>query len=345
MALHQTIQNILLLGVRFAAPPAFVKAQQPKELTPLIAAIAPSHLAFNARAVEYGHRYRSAFWALYLLSALAVLSAALPLALGWDDARSRMAHFSGVWVLTELLIILLVASIYWRGHRQDWQGQWLAARTKAELAWYLPLLAPLIDFSVADSAQNWYARLFDHGEYCEVGDDLNVLCTRNAALAQDCLATAWSEPQFVVSYTRWAVAMLESQRLYHLQVARRQHALRNRVHGINGWLFGLTAVAAATHLLVHSRILTLLTTFCPALVAALHGALAQSEAYRLEATSERLANELEALLAALRQSLQRPDPLSTVPELRETIQSSLQLILNEHKDWHMLVRPHHLPLG
>ena len=27
------------------------------------------------------------------------------------------------------------------------------------------------------------------------------------------------------------------------------------------------------------------------------------------------------------------------------IEAGLLLILDEHRDWHMLVRPHHLPLG
>jgi hypothetical protein len=34
------------------------------------------------------------------------------------------------------------------------------------------------------------------------------------------------------------------------------------------------------------------------------------------------------------------------PELiRESIQAAIELILEEHQDWHMLVRPHHLPLA
>jgi len=27
------------------------------------------------------------------------------------------------------------------------------------------------------------------------------------------------------------------------------------------------------------------------------------------------------------------------------VEAALALILEEHQDWHMLVRPHHLPLG
>jgi hypothetical protein len=31
--------------------------------------------------------------------------------------------------------------------------------------------------------------------------------------------------------------------------------------------------------------------------------------------------------------------------LRAQLVAAVGLILSEHKDWHMLVRPHHLPLG
>ncbi|MDB5919989.1 MAG: hypothetical protein JWR40_4223 [Massilia sp.] len=347
---HQTIQNFLLAGAQPKRSPAPIAPQQPPALTALIAAIAPSHAAFNARAIEYGHHYRSAFWALYLLSAAAVLSAALPLALGWDDARSSMADFSGIWVVSELLIIALVGLIYWRGHQQDWQGQWLAARTKAELAWYLPLIAPLVDFSAATNAPNcnapnWYAQLFDPGHHLETGGDIDALCAAHAPLARDALAAAWSNPQFIAGYAHWAADILEARRQYHLHVAVRHHALLHRVHAINTWLFGLTALAALTHLVVHSRLLTLMTIFFPALVASLHGGLAQSEAYRLEATSRRLAAELGRLIAPIRHSLAAPEPLATADAVRTAIQSAVVLILNEHKAWHMLVRPHHLPLG
>ncbi|MFA9218597.1 MAG: hypothetical protein ACEQSK_16045 [Sphingomonadaceae bacterium] len=126
---------------------------------------------------------------------------------------------------------------------------------------------------------------------------------------------------------------------------QRQHALQHRGHTLNTWLFGLTAIGAASHLLVHSKVLTLVTTFFPALGASLHGALAQSEAYRREATARRLAIELGQAMTPIRQALQAPDPLADVDALRQAVLAAVGLILDEHQDWHMLVRPHHLPLG
>ena len=81
MALHQIIQRLLLLGAEIdAGDPPPVPAP-PEALAPLIDAIAAAHRTFDERAVQYGHRYRSGYWAIYVLSAVAVLFAVLPLAL------------------------------------------------------------------------------------------------------------------------------------------------------------------------------------------------------------------------------------------------------------------------
>ncbi len=349
MAFHHVVQRLLLIGMRLPVPPPPAKRQQPAALVPLIQAIAPSHRAFNLRAIEYGNRYRSAFWASYLLIALAVLCAGLPLALGWDDAQHGMHHFSVVWVVCELVIIVFVGLIYWRGHKEDWQGQWLVARTQAELTWYLPLVAPLVDFdeTVDDIPRtaNWYACLNRPGHDLQAGDDFDGVCHAHRELARTQLAGAWSDPEFITEYARWTVTIIEGQRQYHQHVARRQHALQHRVHAITAWLFVMTGTAALAHLFVHSNALTLATMFFPALGASLHGALAQSEAYRLEAASERLAMELGTIVEPVKAALERDDPIASVDVLRDAALSAVALILDEHQDWHMLVRPHHLPLG
>jgi hypothetical protein len=339
LALHQTIQRILLVGVRLEVPPPAAAAPPPAALEPLIDAVEPVRADFDRQAMSFGNRYRSGFWAIYLLSAIAVLCAILPLALGWDDSRHALHPFVGLWALLEVLIICAVGSIYWLGHRRDWQGQWLKARTTAELIGYLPLLAPVVDFTRADADADWYLRVFDPGQHLREAEDVAAMCRRLEPLARDRLSHAWSDPVFVAGYARWTIGVLEGQRRYHHRVALRQKALQHRVHSLNAWLFGLTALGALTHLVVHTLWLSLVTTFFPALGASLHGALAQSEAYRLGVTSERLA-------ADLRGAIDRINGAGTVTAaLEESIEAALALIIEEHQDWHMLVRPHHLPLG
>ena len=345
MALHQVIQRVLLIGAHVESLPPPREPQAPSALVPLIEAIARAHRRFDERAIHFGHRYRSGFWAIYLLSAVAVLCAVMPLALGWDSSNRLMHPYAGLWAIGEVIVIGTVSAIYWQGHRHDWQSLWLRARTTAELSWYLPMLAPLLDFAAPAAEPNWYLRVFDPGQHLRGADDVAALCADQEPLARRQLAAAWSDPAFVSSYARWTVDILEQQRHYHYRIAGRQHALRHRVHTLNGVLFSLTAAGALLHLLVHSLWLTLVTTFFPALGASLHGALAQSEAYRLGSTSERLVAELQGAMTRIRATLDERGDASDVTALKAAVEAAIALILEEHQDWHLLVRPHNLPLA
>jgi hypothetical protein len=345
MVFHQAIQRVLLIGVRLNIPSPPQAQTPPARLLPLIESLAPAHQMFDQQAVHYGHRYRSGFWAIYLLSAVAVLFAVLPPALGWDDRRHVLHPYVGLWAVAEVAIIGAVSAIYWLGHRRDWQGQWLRARTTAELTWYLPLVAPLLDFSLPGTSANWYVEIFDPDSGLRGDDDLAALCSKNASLAASLLEGAWSDPAFISTYALWTVGILEAQTHYHRRVALKQQALLHRVHSVTTGLFGLTALGALLHLIMHTLWLSLITTFFPALGASLHGALAQSEAYRLSTTSERLAVELQNAVSSIRDSLDARHAAPSIEAIKLAIAAAIELIMEEHQDWHMLVRPHHLPLA
>ncbi len=349
MALHQLVQRLLLIGAHVQTLPPAPSPQAPAALLPIIEAIAGPHRRFDERALHYGNRYRSGFWAIYLLSALAVMFAVMPLALGWDSSNHMLHPFAGMWAVGEVMVIGTVSAIYWRGHHRDWQAQWLGARTTAELSWYLPMLAPLLDFSAPASAANWYLRVFDPGQHVRGADDVAALCAQHEPLARELLANAWSDPQFVSSYARWTIDILDEQRHYHYRIASKHHALRHRVHAVNSALFGLTALGALLHLAVHMFLLSVITTFFPALGASLHGALAQSESYRLGTTSERLVGDLQGAMDRIRSAYDEGVASGDVTTLKTTLKAAIEaaiaLILEEHQDWHLLVRPHNLPLA
>lgn len=345
MSLHQAIQRVLLVGARLDTAEAAPSVGPPGRLAPLVEAIAPEHRKFDQRAIHFGHRYRSGFWAIYLMSALAVLCGVMPLALGWNDPASAYHRFAIVWPIAVIVLIGAVSVIYSLGHRRGWQDEWLRARTTAELAGYLPMLAPLIDFDAPQSETNWYARILQPGQDLPTADEISTLCERVEAQARTALTGAWTDAAFVDEYLRWTVGTLEQQRRYHRRVAARQKALVGRVHGINGALFGLTALCALLHLIVHSHWLLLTTTFFPALAASLHGALAQSEAHRLAAASARLGRELADLIERIAIAWRAADSAERRSDLKRLIETSLVLILEEHRDWNLLVRPHRLPLA
>jgi hypothetical protein len=350
MPLYLTIQRILLLGVRLPAAAPAGKEPPPAAIQEITEAIAPTYQGFNQRAIDAGNRYRSAFWSIYLLSSAAVLCAVLPIALEWQGNPHMDEMMGHVWGVAEVAVMAVVGALVLSGRRNDWQGQWLGARTKAEMTWYLPLLAPLVPFQAPGAPDNWYARVFDGDDPFAAGDEIDALCSRIAPRAGELMAGVWHDPQFVAAYARWASQLIEGQRGYHARLAARQRALLHRVHRINFWLFGLTAAGALAHLFFHATWLLVLTIFCPALGASLHGALAQSEAYRLAVTSERLAVDLGNALQRIEAITGPRGPGDTgaqiSPEhLREAVTAAIALLLNEHQDWHMLVRPHHLPLG
>jgi hypothetical protein len=188
-------------------------------------------------------------------------------------------------------------------------------------------------------------RVFDPGQHLRGASDVAALCASHESLARALLERAWAAPEFRSNYAQWTVDLLAGQKHYHQTIAIKQHALLHRVHGLNSWLFGLTALGAFIHLMLHTLWLSLITTFFPALGASLHGALAQSEAYRLGATSERLVVDLQGAIARIELALPTAVTASDSSALKASIEAAIALILEEHQNWHMLVRPHHLPLG
>jgi len=342
---HQLIQRILLVGARLETPEPAPSVQPPARLAPLVETVAPEYRQFDERALHFGHRYRSGFWGIYLMSALAILCGVMPLALGWSDPASDYHRFKILWGIAVVILIGSVSFIYWWGHRRRWQDEWLRTRTTAELAGYLPIVAPLVEFEARHADANWYARILAPGQDLPKADEITALCARVEKQARGALAGAWQDAGFVDEYLRWTAGTLEQQRRYHRGVAAKQHALVHRVHAINGVLFGLTALCAVLDLLVHSNWLLLTTTFFPALGASLHGALAQSEAHRLAAASERLDRELAEMIRRIEAAKRAAVTAEGVRELKRLIEASIVLILEEHRDWNQLVRPHKLPLA
>jgi hypothetical protein len=344
--LHQSVRDLLLLGKGIQRPQMPIPVPPPPALESLLVAVRPVQQEYNERAMVFGHRYRSAFWALYLLASLAVLCAGMPFVLGWADEESPRHALAIWWGVGEFLIIATVALVYFAGHRQDWQGQWLMLRTRAELSWYLPLIAPLVSTMAAKPrAGNWYARVFGEGGLSESDEAIDALCAAAGPGTLETLAAVWQDAAFVRQYGTWCRSIVEEQIRYHRHVATVNRALRHRAHQITTALFVMTGLGAALHLFWHANVLLLPTMWFPALGASLHGAIAQSEAYRLVVSAERLEFELGAHLSSIDAALTQESLQDRGAHLRAAVKATLATILDEHEDWLMLVRPHHLPLG
>jgi hypothetical protein len=47
----------------------------------------------------------------------------------------------------------------------------------------------------------------------------------------------------------------------------------------------------------------------------------------------------------IRAALAEPAQVASIQGLKASVEAAIALIMEEHQDWHMLVRPHHLPLA
>lgn len=344
MPFHQAVQDILLWGHRapLAPPPAAVPP--PPELVPLVTAVEAEHAVLNAEAIHAGHRYRSAFWALYLLSAVAVLLAVMPVALGWTSADHPRHGYAVGWGVLEVMAMAGAWLCYRQGRRNNWQGAWLASRSRAERVWYLPLTASLRTAGPAPADKDWYEQVFSTGSKDET---VVAVCSRLNPTATKAFDGAWQRPAFIQGFGAWLRWLLADQRHYHQRLTARHEALQHRIHRITAGFFFLSALGAALHLFWHADPLLIATTAFPALGAALHGALVQGESHRLAETSRKLDQRLAKLDEQIAQALAEPgqDAAHQAHAIQNLTTAALNLILQEQQDWHHLVRPHDLPLG
>src|SRR5262249_20212775 len=98
------------------------------------------HYAWSDKRGDlYADAYRSAYVLCYLLSALAVVIALMPMALGrWLDPRA--VYFA--W--GELVTLLLIVGMFrWGGRVSDWAERGMEYRLLAELIRQLRFLIPL----------------------------------------------------------------------------------------------------------------------------------------------------------------------------------------------------------
>jgi len=349
MPFHKLVVQVLLLHWGKAQSRSVRSKSDdlvPDELKSLHATASASYRQLRNEADAAGDRYRSAFWAIYLLSALAVLCAALPIALQWDVPGHPLGRLAGMWGVLEIAVIGTVAWLYHKGNKSGWREKWLHARAQAELTHYLPVLAPLVNFDAAGTQANWYERVFNvnvHGAIDATG--VKKMCGDLEPQARTALAAAWHRPDFGNAYGRWVADVLARQVVYQSRVNEESHRLNHNVHAITEGLFVLTALAALAHLFIHSAWLTVATVFFPALGAALHGALFQSESSRMELLSGQLKDALTALGRDIDAALAEPDAATRTDKLKAIVGQALTQILEEHEGWHMLVRPHSLPIA
>lgn len=282
-------------------------------------------------ATRYAGHYRGAFTLAYLLSAGAVFSAVAPIALGWANHDHALHRLEPLWTVIELATIVTIVALVAIGGRAEWHERWIRYRFLAELLRYQELLAPanvVTRYSVGEPVSSNRAKRTASALAGWPSWVLRRAVAVNAAAKPLVLTDARG-------YLRDALALVASQAQYHHRRSHVEETFEHRLHRAGMTCFVLTFVACAAHLVVHSPWLTLVTTFLPALGAALAGIVVQSEAVRLAAASEAAAHRLDEIATGLETHL---DGMSEVggslpSEAANLIRDAAELMIGETLGW------------
>jgi hypothetical protein len=243
-------------------------------------------------AVHYADVYRSAFVLYYFLAAAAVAFVLLPLVSGWEGRRAMLCGAA------ELLTILTILAIVFRGRSRRWHERWIDYRFAAELLRHVRLALPL-------GGGHPFPRLPAHlATYGHPAASWMAWYTHAHERAFGLPAARLDKPHLLAALHRLET-LLHEQVAYHQQSAHRYHRLEHRLHFAGIILLTATLIACALHLSAEAsehlhwlspRLLAFLSGFLPALGAAIVGITNQGEFRRIAKRSLSMEQQLSQLL-------------------------------------------------
>lgn len=293
-------------------------------------------------ADRYANAYRSAFVVAFLTAAFAVAMALAPFAMSLPE------HGPGeiLFTLGELLSILLILFLVFRGRKGRWHQRWLDYRLLAEIIRHQRLIAHL-------GGERASPKIPEHlTSYGDVGASWMAWYARG-------IERSLSLPRVVVdrTYLQASLQDLEAQLggpdgqiVFHQTTASRASRIDHRLHLLEVTLLILTLTCCCQHLLqgfwpdwfhVSGRLLTFCCAFFPAVGAALAGISNHGEfrriAQRSSSMTERLTHQLEKI-RRLRELLETPKlaPKQLSPEIAAIAGETARTMVNEVLDWRII---------
>jgi hypothetical protein len=295
-------------------------------------------------AVAYSDLYRSSFVVTYLLAALAVGMALLPLALGWDVFEPHAVEL--LFIIAELAMITSILVIVWRGRTRGWHERWLDYRLAAEFIRQVRFVAPL-GGSRALPPRPWHSATYGHA-------GSTWMAWYAQAVQRDIgLPPASLDRPYLIAWLEDALAMIAAQSTYHADTAARSARIEHRLHLLGISLLSITVLAGALHFVaalepfssvVNAPMIGSLIFICgflPALGAALAGIGNQAEFRRVAKRSTAMHEHFNELAVRMRELL---DAVTTAtPRSRQTSEDATELALratehmiNEVLDWRVV---------
>lgn len=284
-------------------------------------------------AVLYSDRYRSAFILAFLLAALAVGMALLPV--GFQMSSGGKGEFAST--LAELLAIGVILLLVRRGRSRTWHERWIDYRLLAELIRHLRLVVPLGGDRPPVQAPAHHAT---YGQPHTTWMDWYVRAVTRAIE----LPNTVIDRTYLFHSLSQLDQLLADQVNYHQKIAQRCHNIEHRLHLAGLWLMGLTLFACGLHLLHMLLPASLLTFFCgffPALGAALAGINNQGEFRRITRRSQAMQQYLGQLrdqVKALQEHATETQPgqTSLLPKAGILAADAARLLVAEVLDWRVV---------
>lgn len=289
-------------------------------------------------AILYAARYRSAFISAFLLAAVAVGMALLPVAANCDPH----APFEVCCNVLELIAIVLILLLVGFGTSKRWHERWVEYRLIAELQRHLRLVAPL---GGARPFPQVAAHLATYGQPSTSWMGWYVRCVERAIG----LPTAVVDRRHVDEALGQLLAEVERQVEFHAGATNNAHCIEVRLHHTGMGLLYATLAFCALHILwpwhewEHGPlILTFFCGFLPALGAALAGILNQGEFRRIAKRSESMRQQLQRLLGPIRKLRERiatgkPASSQDSVEALALADEAARLMVMEVLDWRLLI--------
>lgn len=311
---------------------------------PVYGAYWSDHQAFDVLSNYYGNQYRGSFIFIYLMGALAVLAALIPVGFSFEERFGHDAHHYAVWfTIAEFLIISTILVIHKVGanplshhgshsslkgwFNRRWHERWIDYRTLAEKFRYMEILYPvgINPFDIGGSKEGDDRKL-------DSSDWVNAYFLFRVSQAQT-VTTSDS-----AAYKMRLRQLIESQAAYHKSNACRSERIYHRTHTLATWLFYGTLGACTLHFFWHSPLLTLAAGFFPALAAAMHGILANGEFSKTAAVSEKMHTSLDELVSRL-------DDAKSDGEVRQVAANFYHLAVSDAMNWKSIFMDKNVPLA
>ncbi len=320
----------------------------------MIDRLRPYYAWTDGPAVWYSDAYRSVSVLSFVLAALAVILALVPIAAGWTGAAH--AHLEIAFVSAELLAIVLVLALVFFCRERRWHDKWIDYRLTSELLRHVRLVGPLAG---ARSVPPAHAHL---ASYRHPGATWAAWYARAVERSLE-LPTARVDTPYLRAAAADLRSIIGGQRDYHEATAARAHRIEKRLHWLGMGLFGATLLCCVVHLLPHAsawfghvhlspEFMGSLCAILPALGAACAGINNFGEFRRVGKQSEAMVRRLDTLherSKVLEKAVGGPPPAKDESplsaQLADLATEASQVMVNEVLGWRIvfLDRPPVLP--